>query len=254
MLLNFVKLGQGKPLVVLHGLFGSLDNWMSVGRKLSIHRTVYLVDLRNHGASFHHQDFDCQTMAGDLRSLLDHLDLTEIELIGHSMGGKVAMFYAADHSLDIGKMIIADIGPKQYPVHHDHIISSLQSIDPSSCSSRGEADQQLSQYISEKGTRQFLLKNLKRNSDGQFEWKMNLPVISKNIHEVGQELAPNAVINTPTLFIRGGRSDYIVKNDYPDIHRQFPSSEIIAIPSAGHWVHAEAPQEFLQLAENFLLQ
>ena len=253
MLLNFVKLGHGKPLVVLHGLFGSLDNWMSIGRKLSTHRTVYLVDLRNHGASFHHQDFDCQTMAEDLKRLVDQLDLTEIELIGHSMGGKVAMFYAAGHSPEISKMIIADIGPKQYPVRHDHIINSLQSIDPGSCASRSEADQQLSQHINEVGIRQFLLKNLKRNSAGKFEWKMNLPVISENIHEVGQELDPNMVINTPTLFIRGGKSDYIIKDDYPDMQRQFPSSEIIAIPSAGHWVHAEAPQEFLQLAENFLL-
>ena len=252
MLLNYIKLGQGPPIVILHGLFGSLDNWKTIGRQLAEHHTVFLIDLRNHGASFHNDVFNYHAMAGDLRLLLDRLELQKPVIMGHSMGGKVAMFFAAKHQFSVKNLILVDIGPKYYPVHHESILKGLEAIDPVHCSSRGEADQRLKQHVAEVGVRQFLLKNLKRTTTGNFEWKVNLPVIRGQIENIGEELDRELAVNIPTLFIRGGASDYILDMDFDQIAQQFPLSTIETVPNAGHWVHAEAPQEFLELVNEYL--
>lgn len=252
MLLNHRIFGQGPPIIILHGLFGSLDNWMSIGRLLAKNHTVYLIDLRNHGGSFHEDEFNYRVMADDVKNLVKNANLNDLSIIGHSMGGKVGMFYAAKYQQSIKHLIVVDIGPKYYPVHHQKILDGLSAIEPANLTNRGQADQLLSSFIPEPGIRQFLLKNLKRNSSGSFEWKMNLPVIRGQIENVGEELTSHAVIKVPSLFIRGGLSDYISDQDIDQIKLQFPAFEVKTIPQSGHWVHAEAPQEFLQTVEDFL--
>ena len=252
MVLNHRIIGQGPVLIVLHGLLGSLDNWMSIAKNLASHYTVCLVDLRNHGMSFHHSEFNYQCMSQDLTSLVTRLKFENYSILGHSMGGKVAMFHAASNSRHIHKLIIVDIAPKSYPLHHQHILNGLSALQPEILATRIQADNQLKPYIPEPSVRQFLLKNLKRNTNKSFEWKMNLPVIRAQISHVGEALPHNALVHSPTLFIRSGTSDYIGENDFEDIRRQFPSSKIQTIQNVGHWVHAEASAQFLNMVLKFL--
>ena len=252
MVLNHRIIGQGPVLIILHGLLGSLDNWMSIAKNLASDYTILLVDLRNHGMSFHHNEFNYQCMSQDLTSLVTRLKIENYSILGHSMGGKVAMFHAASNSQHLHKLIIVDIAPKAYPLHHQQILDGLSAIQPESLASRMQADNQLKPYIPEPAVRQFLLKNLKRNTNKSFEWKMNLPVIRTQISHVGEALPSKVLVHSPTLFIRGGTSNYIIENDFEDIHRQFPSSKVQTIQNAGHWVHAEAPAEFLKMVLKFL--
>ncbi|GJM28162.1 MAG: alpha/beta hydrolase [Cyclobacteriaceae bacterium] len=252
MILNHRILGQGPPLIILHGLFGSLDNWMTVARQLATEYTLYLVDLRNHGQSFHDDQFDYESMSRDIERLVNHLNLENYSILGHSMGGKVAMFHAADNPVKVNKLIVVDIGPKYYPVHHRTILDGLISLHPETTSSRSDADQNLKQYVEEEPVRQFLLKNLKRSQGGYFKWKINLAVIDKQIENIGQALPESYIIRNETLFIKGGNSNYISESDIEQIRLQFPNSEITTIPSAGHWVHAQAPAELISTVLRFL--
>jgi len=246
-------MGQGPAIVVLHGLFGSLDNWISFGKQLAVaDYAVYLVDLRNHGNSFHDDEFNYTAMAGDIRRLVDELQIDSISIIGHSMGGKVGMFYSAIYENFIEKLVVVDIAPRYYPVHHQQILDGLTSIDVQSLTSRAQADEMLRSHVPSKGIRQFLLKNLHRNSSNSFEWKINLPVIQDQIVNVGEGLPSSYTIQAPTLFIKGGNSDYINGNDQQDINRRFNNVKIQTIPGAGHWVHAEAPHELLKGVREFL--
>ena len=250
-LLNHKILGEGEPLVILHGLFGSLDNWMTLGKKWAEDRQVILVDQRNHGNSFHADEFNYQLMAQDLQKLLSHLKITKATILGHSMGGKTAMQFAIQYPEKVEKLIIADIGPKFYPVHHQTILKGFYSVPVNEIKSRNEADDILSEQITEFGIRQFLLKNLARDKNG-FSWKMNLDVIAKNIEEVGKALNQNATFDKPTLFVRGGNSDYITNDDANMIHSIFTDSKLETIDGAGHWLHAEKPDEFFELINSFL--
>ncbi len=252
MKLNYKEIGAGKPLIILHGLFGSSDNWISIGRNLAKTRKVYLVDQRNHGDSPHSEKFNYEAMVADLKELVDDLSIDNFDLIGHSLGGKTAMLFATQFSELINKLIIVDIGPKQYPVHHDTIIEGLNSINLDTITSRGEADKALASFVPILGTRQFLLKNIKRTPDS-FEWKINLSTIEKEIAEVGKPLPNKAHFNKPTLFIRGSLSNYILDNDMVLIKSHFPKSKLASINGASHWVHAEKPQEFLDETNRFLL-
>ena len=248
-LLNHKILGNGEPLVILHGLFGSLDNWITLAKKWSEFYQVVLVDQRNHGNSFHDEEFSYWAMAEDLKELLDHLDLESVNLIGHSMGGKTAMTFAERYPDAINKLIIADIGPKAYPVHHSTIIDAFYSVPVNELKSRNEADDVLKHLIPEFGIRQFLLKNLARTSDG-FKWKMNLDVIARNIEEVGKPTFSN--YSGETLFINGGNSNYILNEDKEEINSSFSNTTYQTINEAGHWLHAEKPQEFFQGVNTFL--
>ncbi|WP_416867968.1 MAG: alpha/beta fold hydrolase [Imperialibacter sp.] len=248
--LFFRKLGQGKPLIILHGLFGASDNWLTIGKSLSEHFEVYLVDQRNHGQSFHDPEHNFDVMAEDLANFIKDNNITQPIVLGHSMGGKVAMNYALSHPGELEKLIVVDISPRGYKVHHDQILEGLKSIDLSSLDSRKEADDQLAKYVPNVGERQFLLKSLSRTGDG-FEWKINVAAIDNNIGLIVGEIdgEPNPV---PTLFIDGENSNYIRDIDLPIIKKLFPDSQVVTIKNAGHWVHAEQPEAFLETLMAFL--
>lgn len=249
--LNYKEVGQGKPLIILHGLFGSLDNWISIARKLENKRCVFLVDQRNHGHSPHSDEFSYEAMANDLKEFVDTHQLQDIELMGHSMGGKTAMLFATKFPKLVEKLIVVDITPKYYPVHHDTILKGLHAVDVHTLTSRNEADGRLAQHISDFGVRQFLLKNLKRVSDG-FDWKINLEVIEREIEEVGKALPEGAMYDGSTLFIRGELSNYILDQDMELIHTHFPNAELSTVNKASHWVHAEQPSAFLEQITQFI--
>jgi len=251
MKLHYRNIGEGEPLIILHGLFGSADNWQTLGKKFAENFSVYFVDQRNHGHSPHTEEFNYEAMAADLHELISDLGLSQVNLLGHSMGGKTCIEFAKNHSDLINKMIIVDISQKGYPLHHDALLDGMNSMNLATIKSRSEADLYLSQTISDVGVRQFLLKNLYWIEPGQLAWRINLPVLSRKISEIVDEIVFDH-IDLPTLFIRGGKSNYILESDYKMIHSKFTSSEIITIEEAGHWVHAESPVGFYQTVVDFL--
>lgn len=252
MKLNYKREGDGEPLIIIHGLFGSLDNWQTLGKKFAEDFDTILVDQRNHGHSPHSDDFDYDFMAADLIELIEDLKLEQVNIIGHSMGGKTTMRAAQLRPDLLNKIVIVDIGPKGYPMHHDTILDGLHAIDFKTVNSRGKANEVISQYIEDEGVKQFLLKNLYWKEKGVLDWRINLPVITANMEKIIEQLPPDEV-NTPTLFIRGEKSNYIVEDDYTDIFMQFPNSDIETIYNAGHWIHAENPYDFYNLVIDFLI-
>ena len=252
MKLNFKKFGEGSPLLILHGLFGSLDNWQTLGKILAEKNTVYLIDLRNHGKSPHSESFSYLDMVKDVAELIEDESLEKVSILGHSMGGKTAMTFAAEFPQYLDKLIVVDIAPKKYAPHHKEIIDALYSLDLSVIKSRREADEIMKQKIAVDGTRLFLLKNLNREKEGGYSWKMNLDLLTNEIEKVIDITPIPFPIQIPTLFIRGGSSGYILDSDFDRIEELFPSSEIETIEGAGHWVHAEKPRELLELITEFL--
>jgi len=245
--------GSGEPIIILHGLFGQSDNWTSIARKLGEHFTVYTLDLRNHGQSGHDNEMNYDVMADDLLETIDHFGIQKMHLIGHSMGGKVAMLFALKYPERLNKLIIADIGPRFYEPHHQKILYGLNQLDLDSLSSRIDAENELSLFIPDTGTRQFLLKNLYRDTEGGFSWRFNLPIITAKINRIGEQL-PKGVCTTPTLFFHGGKSDYIIPSDYSDILQYFPNAEFEIMQGAGHWLHAENPTEFIRITNLWIDQ
>ncbi len=246
-------LGSGKPFLILHGLLGMGDNWKTLGNQWAEDGyEVHLLDLRNHGRSFHSEEFSYPIMAEDVKRYCEEHSLERIILLGHSMGGKVAIQFAATYPEEVEKLIIADIGPQAYPPHHQDILKALHSLDFSKIKSRGEAEDAIKPYIKDKGIRLFLLKNLYRKGKTEFGLRVNLPVISEKIEEVGKALPQKARYEGPTLFLRGERSHYIDEADAAVIERHFPRAEIKTVPNAGHWLHAENPEAFYALSNEFL--
>jgi len=250
--LFFRKEGEGNPLVILHGLFGSSDNWMSIGRNLAKNFTVYLPDQRNHGLSPNTDAFDYDTMAADLLQLLDDQGLEAPIIMGHSMGGKVAMRFAEQHPDRLAALVVVDIAPRFYPVHHQVILEGLNAVKPWEIKSRKEADERLSAHVKELGVRQFLLKNLYRTDSGGFDWRINLPVISEKIGNVGAPIQMEQPFKKRTAFIRGANSQYITTADEAEILTKFPQATIRTIEKAGHWVHAEQPKAFVAAFTDFV--
>ncbi len=251
MKLNFRKVGTGKPLVILHGLFGSADNWFGIARELDKEYTMYLVDQRNHGESPHDDEWNYDVMVEDLKELLDDEGIDKANLMGHSLGGKTVMNFALKYPERLKKLIVADIAPRYYPVHHESILEGLNSLDLKTINSRKEADDALAKYISEPGIRQFLLKSLGRDAEG-FAWKINLPVLTKNIEYVGEALPEGRIFEGPTLFLAGANSNYIQQKDLSDILEFFPNYELEFIQNAGHWLHAEQPHAVVEEIRKFL--
>lgn len=244
--LFFRKEGSGTPLIILHGVFGSSDNWLTVGKVLSEQHTVYMLDLPNHGQSYHTDTLDYPSMAEAVSEWMKQENISEANIIGHSMGGKVAMQLAAQFPEKIIQLIVVDIGPKYYPPHHQEILKGLLSLKLSEIKTRNEADERLSEYVRERGIRQFLLKNLSRSKEKGFEWQINLPLINEKITEVGKALDESLIYKNHCIFIRGANSTYIKEEDLPKIEKQFPSYHLATIQNAGHWVHAENPTDFVK--------
>jgi esterase len=251
MKLFFRQSGQGKPLIILHGLFGSSDNWFSLAKVFAEHYTVYLVDQRNHGQSPQSDDFDYQLLTEDLAIFIHDHHLDRPHIIGHSMGGKTAMNFAVKYPDLLDKLIVVDIAPKQYPVHHDHILDGLHDIDLNTLTSRTEADTSLSRQVPEPDVRQFLLKNLARNSEGKFEWRVNIHAIDEHIEEIGAGMQYEGQFAGPTLFIKGARSNYYASGDEENILSVFPAAQFVTL-NTGHWVQAEDPKAFAETALAFL--
>ena len=249
--LFFRESGQGKPLVILHGLFGSSDNWFTLAKTFSQHYKVFLIDQRNHGQSPHSDEFNYKLLTEDLEEFLLQHSIIKPVIIGHSMGGKTAMNLTVKRPDIIDKLIVVDIVPKSYPVHHDHILDGLEAIDLSKLTSRTEADQILSQFIPEPDVRQFLLKNLSRKTDGGFEWKINLPSIDHHIEEIGEGMQYSGKFDKPALFIKGAKSNYYSTGDEELIKSIFPKTTFSTLDT-GHWVQAEKPVEFANTVMEFL--
>lgn len=253
MILHSRIIGQGTPFLILHGFLGMGDNWKTLAMRFSkLGYQVHLIDQRNHGRSFHNNAFDYEVMATDLLRYCQFHEINQCVILGHSMGGKTAMMFAAKYPEFVKKLIIADIAPRYYPVHHDAILEGLNALDFSEIQTRKQADEHLSNSIPELGVRQFLLKNLYWVSPGQLGLRLNLTVLSANVHEVGEALPSHFSIPTQTLFLRGDRSEYISKSDENLISIQCPNSVLETIPNAGHWLHAENPNAFFKAVEQFL--
>ena len=245
--------GQGKPLLILHGFMGMSDNWKTLGTQYAQEGfQVHLLDLRNHGRSFHSDIFNYEVMCQDVVDYCRENNLENIDCIGHSMGGKVAMLLATQIPNLVHKLIVADIGPKFYPQHHQTILEGLNAVDFSLKPSRSEVEEIISQFIPDFGTRQFLLKSLYWDEPGQLEFRFNLAVFNIQIEQIGTALPDNAIFEKPTLFIRGGNSSYILDSDFEEIKQHFPLAFINTISNVGHWLHAEKPQEFFELSINLL--
>lgn len=245
--------GTGQPLVILHGFLGMSDNWKTLATQFAANGyQVHLLDLRNHGRSFHSDDFSYELMAQDVYEYCQANHLQKINIIGHSMGGKVAMLLATNYPDLIQKLIVADIGPKYYAPHHQEILAGLNAVDFSTQPSRNEVDAILTAHIPDFGTRQFLLKSLYWQEPGQLAFRFNLAVFNQKITEIGKALPEQKVFTAPTLFIRGGNSSYILDEDLEKIQHHFPNMQLQTIPNAGHWLHAENPVLFYQFCIDFL--
>ena len=252
MKLFFRELGQGQPFIILHGLMGSADNWLTQAKMLASQYHVYTVDQRNHGQSPHSDEFDYKVLANDVKDFINEHSIEHPIILGHSMGGKAAMNFAVSNPTMLDRLIVVDIAPKAYPVHHDSIVDGLNAIPINSLQSRNEADKILSQYLSEADVRQFLLKNLLRKPAGGFTWKINLGVIDKNIEKISADMQFPGFYSGPTLFVRGGKSNYVKDEDRQRINDLFPNSSVVTMDT-GHWVQAEKPQEFVEVVRNFLV-
>lgn len=248
-------IGEGTPFIILHGFLGMGDNWKTLGKHFADEGyEVHLVDQRNHGRSFHSDDFNYELLVEDLKAYCDEYGITTMILLGHSMGGKTAMLFATTFPDLVKELIIADISPRAYPQHHQVILDGLTALsgDKAALSSRGAADDFLSKYIKEIGTRQFLLKNLYWKEKGLLGLRMNLSALVQHIEEIGKPLSEEKKYDGETLFLKGEKSDYINEEDGNIIKSAFAKAQLTTIPNASHWLHAENPQVFLKEVLNFL--
>jgi esterase len=241
-----------RGLLILHGFLGMSDNWKTLGTQFAADGfQVHLLDLRNHGRSFHSEEFNYEILAKDVFDYCLSNNLKSVSVIGHSMGGKTAMQLATSYPDLVDQLVVADIGPKFYAPHHQNILAGLNAVDFSLKPSRNEVDEIIKNSIPDFGTRQFLMKSLYWKEPGQLAFRFNLSVFNDKIDEIGKALAPNLIFEKPTLFIRGGSSDYVLDADFDLIKKHFPNSIIKTIPNVGHWLHAENPAMFYELVSDF---
>lgn len=244
--------GAGEPLIILHGLFGARDNWHTLSRKLGERYHVFAVDQRNHGNSPHSDRFDYDVMAEDLHAFVEQHGLQRVNVMGHSMGGKTAMQFALRYPAYLARLIVVDIAPKAYPAHHDEIFDAMCALDLAALHTRQELDAALAPRVPDAATRQLIMKNVTRDEHGAFAWKLNLDAIQQNYDAILGNIAGDGPFLKPTLFVRGERSNYVQDGDEPAIRKLFPNAEIVTVPGAGHWVHADKPAEFLRIVQHFL--
>ena len=249
--LNYKVRGEGFPVLILHGIFGMLDNWNSFGKRLSETNKVFLIDQRDHGRSPHTEAFSYPILAQDIFDFLEEHQLDKVHLIGHSMGGKAVMEFALNHPERVQKMVVVDMGVKSYPGGHEVILNALANVPLEKINSRKEAEAYLEVDIEEKGVRLFLMKNLTRSKEGAYEWKINLPLLTQSYADLmAHDLRGRTPKDVDSLFIIGQKSGYILTEDHSDILKLFPKSSFSTL-DAGHWVHAEKPNELLQQINTF---
>jgi pimeloyl-ACP methyl ester carboxylesterase len=252
--LAFRKYGSGQPLLILHGLFGQSDNWNTLAKRFGENGfEVYTIDQRNHGLSPHSEEWNYTVMADDIKEFVDTHQLKDPVLLGHSMGGKTAMFFALNYPGVLNKLIVADMSPGAYPPHHDAVIDALNAVDFSKINNRKEAEEILGQYITDYGTKQFLLKNIywEDTENNKMNWRFNLPVITQKYNSI-LEAVPQKESDVNSLFIRGEKSHYIRDVDVKEIETRFTNYRLETIANAGHWVHAEQPESFYQCVMRFV--
>ncbi len=243
---------QGFPVVILHGLFGQLGNWMLHARELASEWRVYALDVRNHGRSPWDPLMTYAAMAEDLALWMDQQGIESAHLMGHSMGGKAAMQFALSMPERVARLAVVDIAPVTYGHGHEQVIAGLRALDLANISSRQQADTQLVQYIEDKAVRDFLLTNLARDDNGAFVWRMNLEVLAGEYDHIAAAPEATGRFQGPTLFIKGGNSDYLLPSHQEAIVKRFPNASLKVIEGAGHWVHSEKPQAFLKIVGDFL--
>lgn len=245
--------GEGQPLLIIHGFLGMLDNWKSIANQFANDGfQVHSLDLRNHGKSFHSDVFNYDVMVQDVKNYIDFHQLNDCVLLGHSMGGKVAMLFATTYPEIVSKLLVADIGPKYYAPHHQSILAGLNAVDFVLQTSRSEVEEILAHYIPDFGIRQFLMKNVYWQTPDQLAFRFNLRVLTNTIEVIGTALPYDSTFQKPTLFLKGDKSDYILDSDWGLILHHFPSASVVTIPNAGHWLHAENPKEFYYNTLQFL--
>ncbi|MBT8146963.1 MAG: alpha/beta fold hydrolase [Gammaproteobacteria bacterium] len=253
--LNFTQFSDtGKPLIILHGLFGNLKNWNWQARELAADFSVYALDLRNHGESPHSNAMDYQVMADDVLEFIESNALEEVYLLGHSMGGKVAMQLALDNPHRVNKLLVADIAPVAYGEErgdHENVFDGLMAVDVAELQSRGEAEAALAPHVAEPAVRQFLVSNLVKDERGGYRWRFNLSVLYHSYDRLREGVIDSGIFDKPVLFVKGDNSNYIEKEDWPAIERLFPAARIKTVMGAGHWLHAEKPKVFYKLARDF---
>jgi pimeloyl-ACP methyl ester carboxylesterase len=255
MKLFFRYIGQGNPVIILHGLLGLSDNWMTFGRRLASDFEVFIPDLRNHGQSPHDPVFNFHELAEDLIELIKDLRLKKVDLIGHSLGGKTAMLFALKYPDLLEKLVVVDIAARKYPpnLEHQMLIDAMLKVDFSSVHSRSDIDKQLEQDVHSLKLRQFLLKNIFWKDKNSLGWRLNLPVLKESLPVIMEEIKSGSHFKNPVLLVRGGLSDYLTDADLSEMKNLFPLTLVKTIANASHWVHADAPVEFYTLVHEFLL-
>jgi len=263
--LFYRKKGEtGEPLIILHGLYGSGDNWMSIAQVLKEHFQVYLIDQRNHGRSPHSYEMDYELLSEDLHAFFQTHNISKAHIIGHSMGGKTAMWFTLKYPELVNRLVVVDIAHRTYSMVgtnanvHKMIISALKGVEPETATGRKEIEKRLLTFIPNKQLCMFLLKNIERDSTGKYGWRININSIEKNLINIMDgfsNLAKNEVLpaNTPVLFIKGELSNYINANDITEIRNLFPKAELVTFPDTGHWLHAQQPELFLKTVVEFLM-
>lgn len=253
MLLNYREYGAGGdiPILILHGLFGSLENWHTVAHRLAEKRRVVSIDLRNHGGSPHSPLFTYPLLASDVAGIIERLADRRVTLLGHSMGGKTAMELALSRGDLVERLIVVDIAPKRYLPRHEDLRDAMLSVDLAAIRSRREAEAALARRISDQALRLFLLKNLRRDDSGRFHWRLDLASIAANYANLWAEIDGERSFSGPALFLRGALSTYILDEDLPSIRRRFPQARLETIEGAGHWLHADQPESLIQAVNRF---
>ncbi len=251
MQLHFKSFGEKYPVIILHGLFGALDNWYTIGKKLSTGYRVYVVDQRNHGRSPHSDSHTYDDLANDLYLFMHEQNIDTAHIIGHSMGGTAAMQFAAQRPDMVNKLIVVDMAPRDYQPRHDELFKAFDAVDPSEFSRRKEIDNAFKKYLPDYAVRQYILKNISRDDKKRYRWKFNLKAIKENYKSIISGPDIGEAISHPALFIKGGRSSYITDDDYKNIKRLFTDVNIVTIPGASHWVHTDAPDRFLEIVRDF---
>ncbi|MBC3764340.1 alpha/beta fold hydrolase [Neptunicella marina] len=249
--LNYKITGSGQSLVLIHGLFGSLENLGMIARELQDKYQIISIDLPDHGQSFRTENFSYDTYASAVMQTLDHIGIQRTTILGHSMGGKVAMNIALTQPDLIEKLIIADIAPVKYGSHHTKVFAGLNAVNLQHINNRNEADQMMQTHIKELGVRQFLLKSL-YTDNGTFAWRFNLPLLQRDYDRISAEIDADQPFTGDVLFIKGANSDYIRAEYRSAIEKLFPNARAQIMQDCGHWLHAEKPQQFSRIVDKFI--